>query len=77
MSDNPPQYGERVARVEEDSKHALPGTVIKNYPATNEHDVAVSKLAMRRSVIRTCGTVAVFAVLMSPFLVALMRVVPQ
>ena len=70
MSDTKPQYGEKV--------HAtLPNTTIINNPEKNEHDLLLAREATKRSVIRTTGTVLVFAVLFTPIIITLLRAAPQ
>lgn len=67
MSDTQPQYGERVP------VSALPGTTIINHPAKNEYDQRIEELATKRSLIRTTGTVLVFALLATPVIVSLLN----
>jgi hypothetical protein len=73
MSDNPPQYGERVPGAQK-----LPitaDTKIVNHAATNEHDATVARENTKRSVIRTLGTVVVVAILMLPLIIGASRAV--
>lgn len=70
-----PQYGEMAppappAPVENKTKNVYEAE-------TNENDVNVAKEMTKRSRIRAIGTVGVFALLMSPFIITVLRMVPQ
>lgn len=72
MSDQaPPQYGERVSHPASSTPPVENHTKFVNEAPTNEHDVQVAHLMLRRSIVRATGTVLVFTVLMSPIVTAL------
>ncbi len=71
MSDTKPQYGERIETQPE--RGSLPGTTIVNNPAKNEYDLRIEELATKRSLIRTAGTVMVFALLATPVIISLLN----